>query len=449
MVFNNIEDLRKKLLKQIIEEDPNIYGDEFKRDFYNILENCIISLMEKEDSFFGMFMVQVKREISYKISWPIMTEAALTGYVMYFNPLSLLKCSYEEIKALIKHDIYHIMFGHIYRARALYDRYSKLAVNLSMDISVNQYIKHLPSWSAKLDNVKFSYNIDLKEEQSMEKYAELIQRALDAIKRKGQANPSLDTLEIAQDLEKAHDKWNNIESMGAESLKEMTKKLAFNANKGKIPTGLEDVIASFFQKPDLPWQDYLKRMLRTLPQGHKKTITRKDRRQPYRLDLRGTLKNRIAEIIVAVDISGSITDKEIEQIIIEIFSIIKNHEAEITIIECDNKIRRVYKINSKRDIKKRLDKRGGTAFSPVFEYIKEKSWRNHILIYFTDGLGEQELKVKPIHFKTLWVLTGKGEKLSLKEPYGEVKRLKAISGEEVDNTYGLKVMREMLHDWAR
>lgn len=49
-----------------------------------------------------------------------------------------------------------------------------------------------------------------------------------------------------------------------------------------------------------------------------------------------------------------------------------------------------------------------------------------MLIYFTDGKGEDSLKVVPIGYKVLWVISGRGEKLSLKEPYGAVKKLSSI-----------------------
>ena len=49
-----------------------------------------------------------------------------------------------------------------------------------------------------------------------------------------------------------------------------------------------------------------------------------------------------------------------------------------------------------------------------------------MLIYFTDGKGEEKLLINPKGYKTLWVLSGKGDKLSLKESYGPVKKLKDI-----------------------
>ena len=51
-------------------------------------------------------------------------------------------------------------------------------------------------------------------------------------------------------------------------------------------------------------------MLPTIRAGQRKTITRKNRRQPHRLDIRGTLPNLIPEVIVALDISASMSEKK-------------------------------------------------------------------------------------------------------------------------------------------
>ncbi|WP_081923265.1 vWA domain-containing protein [Clostridium amazonitimonense] len=461
MGSRSVEALRVDLLKRLTkfytgnkEEDKIImgknFGDEFKRDFNELLERCILSLMEGEDNFFGLFMIQTKREISFDIEWPISTEIDISSFKMYFNPWKFLNCSFEEMKSLIKHEIYHIMYGHHVRAKDLYNKYGRTPVNLAMDISVNQFIKGLPSWAAKLDNIALEFNVELRENSTMETYAKEIYEAIQKIMREA-PDKKINLKELEDfDLESLHNSWENpAQSVNKEDMKELVKNTARNAHKGKSPRGLEEILAALNKVPEISWVDYLKKIIKSMPSGHRKTITRKDRRQPNRLELRGTLRDHISEILVAIDISGSITDKEIEQIFTEIFGIVKNKEVRVTVIECDDKVRRVYKLNSKKDLKPRLDKKGGTAFSPVFEYINKKSLRNSLLIYFTDGLGEEELRVKPINYKTLWILTGKGERLSLKKSYGEIKRLKAKGQYEADNTYGLKVMREMLHDWAR
>ena len=54
----------------------------------------------------------------------------------------------------------------------------------------------------------------------------------------------------------------------------------------------------------------LKKVVRTVTANYKKTTTRRNRRQPERLDLRGELRNKKAAVTIALDISGSIGDTE-------------------------------------------------------------------------------------------------------------------------------------------
>ena len=54
----------------------------------------------------------------------------------------------------------------------------------------------------------------------------------------------------------------------------------------------------------------------------------------------------------------------------------------------------------------------------------------NLLVYFTDGKGENKLRVLPKGYKILWVISGRGDKLSLKEPYGAVKKLSKVKIKE-------------------
>ena len=82
------------------------------------------------------------------------------------------------------------------------------------------------------------------------------------------------------------------------------------------------------------------------------------------------------------------------------------------------------------------------------QYIRDKNLKNCILVYFTDGVGEKELEIKPFNKKTLWVICGDDE-LSLKESYGEVKRIHREKYEKLEGNIGLQMVNEVIHDWAR
>ena len=83
-------------------------------------------------------------------------------------------------------------------------------------------------------------------------------------------------------------------------------------------------------KGEIPWNMYLKKMMGTLEGDKKKTISRRSRRQPNRLDLRGELRGHTARITLAIDISGSISDEEFHGAIKEVFNIVKTYKHEIT-----------------------------------------------------------------------------------------------------------------------
>ncbi|MBE6067388.1 MAG: peptidase [Clostridium lundense] len=454
---SSFEELRKELLKEVYTLGEEISKSEsFSVKFNKLIEYCTFSLMEGEDNFFGLFTMQMKRNINYNTLSPLATTVSLSHFILHFNPTIFLHCSLKEMRALIKHEIYHIMFGHFKRHKELRKKYSEFIVNLALDISINQYIENLPSWSRSIKEVSLSYNVDLEYEESAEYYAEKIQNAIDKlIKDSGTEiskevfNKSEPETEYVLDIEKAHDIWTQENyDFNIDYISELTKKTVENAKRGKVPLSIEKAINLLNKRAEISWKDYLKRALGTMPSGYKKTITRKDRRQPNRLDLRGKLSNHLVQIIIAIDISGSITDKEIDKIMIEVLNIVKNYKSQITIIECDNIIRRVYKVKNKKDVKANLETKGGTAFSPVFEYIYNNKLANYLLIYFTDGVGEDELTVKPINYKTLWVLTGKEENLSLKNSHGEIKKLSNKPTIKNDVNIAIEAMKEITKDWA-
>ena len=115
---------------------------------------------------------------------------------------------------------------------------------------------------------------------------------------------------------------------------------------------------------DLPWHWYLKKLVGSVTSTWKRTTMRRNRRQPERLDLPGCLRSHTAKILIGLDISGSITDAEFRQAIGEVLHLVRCYNHEIIVAECDDEIRRTYRIRTMDDVRGRLDIRGGTAVFP-------------------------------------------------------------------------------------
>lgn len=436
--------LFSKALK--IEKNEDI-RDDFKREFFDLVGKVIIDMLSSEDNFFGGFMIKIEREIRVDITWPLATVPKINGFTMYFNPLLFLQCDKKEMAALFKHEIYHMMYMHYERVNNLKNKYSNEVISMAIDISINQFVKNMPMEAYRIERVNREFNIELKENRSIEEYSKEIQKAIEERIEKSSKDKNNDTLAREVDIAKAHEIWDNID-VSDSSVKENVKKIALSLKSSGKPDEILKLISKFEEKEELSWQNILKRMIPTVKSGYRKTITRRDRRQPDRMDLRGKLANHIPELIIAIDISASMTDEDIRKIMVEILAIVRNGEAQITVVECDNEIRRVYALRSPKDIKPRSEKNGSTAFSPVFQYIREKNLSDSIVIYFTDGVGEKELKVKPLNKGIIWVLTG-DEEFSLKNPLGEIQRINKKSKVNEDKVFALDLVREVVRDMNR
>lgn len=401
--------------------------EDFKRDFFSLVNKVNLSLMEDNENFYGYFLFQMEREIRFDISSATSVNFKGAKYVMYFNPIIFLELNMKQMETTIKHEILHVISQHLIRAKELKGKYSTLALNISMDVVVNQYLEYLPPYSITLEYINNKYDMKLEPYKTFEYYLEKVQTELDLQEEndEGEEVDSNENVIVDFDPERTHDMWEESDEVDEKTLNEFTEKFADSAKKGKNPNYIDAMIKSLKNRNgELPWNLFLKKLMGTIEANKKKTVTRRNRRQPSRLDLRGELRGHKAEIAVAIDISGSISDEEFKQAIKEVLAIVKSHNQEITIIECDKEIRRAYKVKSPRDVQERIATGGGTKFSPVFEYANNK--KINLLIYFTDGKGEEKLEVIPRGYKTLWVISGRGDKLSLREPFGVVKKLKKV-----------------------
>jgi predicted metal-dependent peptidase len=89
----------------------------------------------------------------------------------------------------------------------------------------------------------------------------------------------------------------------------------------------------------------------------------------------------------------------------EIYHIYKSG-TDVTVVECDTQIQRVYQYKGKlEDLS--VQGRGGTDFEPVFEYLLKNKNKYNNLIYLTDGecTSPQTKILKPV----LWVHSSKSK----------------------------------------
>ena len=126
--------------------------------------------------------------------------------------------------------------------------------------------------------------------------------------------------------------------------------------------------------------------------------------------------NRLEELVIAIDTSGSCSLDTVRKFMEETYSILSNHEnffrkMNVYVIQCDSFIQDMAHITSEQDWQDYLKNlaihgRSGTDFRPVFEYVEELRAKKELkdlkgLLYFTDGDGIYP--ETPTDYKTAFV----------------------------------------------
>ena len=111
---------------------------------------------------------------------------------------------------------------------------------------------------------------------------------------------------------------------------------------------------------------------------------------------------RLEELVIAIDTSGSCSAEIVGKFLAETYKILSSQEnffrkMKVYFIQCDCLIQDVTRIASREDWldyakKIRIQGRGGTDFTPVFDYVKTLRETRELkdlkaLLYFTDGDG--------------------------------------------------------------
>ncbi len=183
---------------------------------------------------------------------------------------------------------------------------------------------------------------------------------------------------------------------------------------GKLPGHLQTLIEKALA-PKVDWKMALARFLRANNKSDFTWIKPNRRFISRGLYLPSLHTPCLEEIAVAVDTSGSVSEDELLQFTGEITSILHDTNPErIHFLQCDTEVRSDDEYTRESlPLKITYKGRGGTAFSPVTEYINEKHPGVSALVYLTD-LESSNFGDQP-PYPVLWVTTS-----STEAPYGEI-----------------------------
>jgi predicted metal-dependent peptidase len=407
----------------------------------------LVSTESSEKIFFASLLTMMKKQQSKET--PTMGVTIRDGqlYLLYNNDfVENIKAKYgfKALKGILEHELLHIVYDHLSKIKK-FNRIPYL-YNIASDMAINQMIdnKLLPDklpietkegtkWVGKL---VFPESYKLPVEKNAEfYYNQLMKQAKKQSQKngngKGQKCPQCGGSGKDKDGQHKcpscggsgkkeeqkgqtlddHSQWKNIkenEQMTKEVVKRAVKGAYKNAKKmrGHLPAGLEEAVNELLKPPTINWKQLLKQYIgSSIKTGFKSSWKRPNRRFPFREDYKGKTAKRTIKMMVAVDTSGSVCEEDFLDFIGELKGILNVYKCKIDLVHCDAEIQKKEPLKPYSDVHINFKGRGGTSFKPVFKEYRNKSDYD-LLIYFTDGYGDQEDCRS--NKQVIWVLTKDG-----------------------------------------
>lgn len=349
-----------------------------------------------ENPFYGLFLLGLSKKVDKSVETACVRKKGINCELV-INPDYWETQDDTQQMNLLQHEVYHIVFQHMFMAPLFKD---KELLNIAADCEVNSYLNNLDdSWL-----VPSMWNLDPK--QGTKYYYEKIGQQLPPPPPGGGSGgypqPKDDHSSWGKDFSECSDAekqliQNQINAQ-IKTAAEQTVKM-----RGTIPGELQEIIDELFKPKQrvFDWKSYFRRMLGSIYDVNiKKTRRKESIRFP---ESAGIKHKKKVSILVAVDTSGSVSKKELEDFFSEITYIYKAG-ARITILECDTRITANYEYNGTWN--GTVHGRGGTSFQPVIDYYRKHIKDYASLVYFTDG----ECTIPDnVPRDTIWVITSAGD----------------------------------------
>lgn len=358
--------------------------------------------------FFGTLALNMPSHVQPK-SWftdkGLPPTAAVSYDDMHFCEDFLNDLSDDEVKFLVAHEVMHPALDHLNR---LHGRNARLW-NKAGDYVINQHLV-----DAKVGKMPKDGLYDPTLYNQFDGVTDNIYAALNN-EGEGEGGEQNDGMPMDTMIEGDSDGTSPAEREAKANEWKVKVVQAAQAAKmtGNLPAGIARLVDDLVEAK-VRWQDVLYNFL-VRSREDNRSYSRPNRRFLWHdLILPSVSGESLGEMVFAIDCSGSVGQAEMNQFAAELNYVKQElRPSKVHVIYFDSEVSH-YESYERDDV---LDIRphggGGTAFSPVFEFIRSKSIEPLACVFLTDlycyDFGEAP------HYPVLWVSNGDST-----APFGEV-----------------------------
>ena len=356
---------------------------ETTNEVYDI--NTETYLLLREEPFFGVVSRFINKTASTAIPTAgVRVNKETSQFEMIYNPKFFLGLTLAERADVLKHEFWHIINEHV-TGRLPAEGMTKMW-NVATDLAINSHLPNIPKIACIPTVGLFAkYPKGLAAEQ----YFEMLKEDEQFKPKDGEEGDGDGGGEMPDTMDD-HSGWseqdgamdNTTNEIAKEGLKEAVKKAAEEANRsnnwGSIPADVRKQIMERLN-PTVDWRKMLRYFIKTSKRCDKSSTVRRINKRFPRIHA-GKKVNRIANIAISIDQSGSVGDDMLALFFTELNELA--NLATFTVIPFDTRVDAnlvyVWK-KGKRHIWERV-MCGGTDFNAPTKYVNEGDFDGHIVL---------------------------------------------------------------------
>jgi predicted metal-dependent peptidase len=327
--------------------------------------------------------------------------ACTNGKEVRYNPAFLKDLTDEQVVFLVAHECFHPMLEHMYRLKGR----DRLKWNKAADYVINQLLVD-EKIGKFIDGGCLSKTLYDAGKGTSEGIYGILPDSDDGGGGGGIGEDLREPDGSPAEQAQAQAEWRVKIAQAAQAAKMM----------GKLPGSMQRLVDEILQ-PKVSWVDVLRRFMQRA-----KTSTRSWARPNRRflaqgLYLPSVSGEALGEIVVAVDCSGSISQRVISEFAAEIRAIHEDTSpARLHVVYFDAKVSHHDAFTPDDTVEIKPHGGGGTAFSPIFQFVADKQITPAACVVLTD-LHCSDFGPAP-DYPVLWVSNG-----ATRAPWGEVVKL--------------------------
>lgn len=337
------------------------------------------------------------------------STAATDGINFYYNSRFIKALRKREVEFLVAHEVLHCAYDHMGRR----DDRDPQIFNIANDYAVNadlkkhkvgEFITTVPCLYDEKYIGKSSEQIydDLMKNVTKINMDDLIDMLID--EHMNQNNDEKDSEKSGRPNYSKEE----LERIRQEVKQSVISAAQASANSGSIPAGIQRLISDI-TNPTLPWKELIQTNL--ISNINNDYSWKRPSRRGWHMDaiMPGMTPGDQIDVDIAIDMSGSITQKQASHFLSEIKSIMETFESYKLHVFCfDTEVYNPADFDS--DSLQSIHEYkpvggGGTDFNSIFNYLRNNDRNPKSLIVFTDGMPFGSWGDKD-YTEVIWVIHG-------------------------------------------